>query len=117
MRPLFFAEPDNAKIYGDATSYLSGDAFLVSPVVKPVVTMQHIYFPAGRRWFDFTGGGTHEGGSEADMALALDHIPIYVKGGAFVPMVEPAGNTAQYSTHVSRCITTSIARSRPAAAS
>jgi alpha-glucosidase (family GH31 glycosyl hydrolase) len=98
MRPLFFAEPDNARLYGDAASYFWGDAFLVSPVVKPGVTTQHMYFPAGSYWFDFASGEVHEGGSEADVAVAPDHIPVYVKGGAFVPMVAPGGNTAQYST-------------------
>jgi alpha-glucosidase (family GH31 glycosyl hydrolase) len=98
MRPLFFAEPGNARLAGDAESYMWGDAFLVTPIVKPGVTTQHIYFPAGSHWFDLAGGETHDGGTEADVAVAPDRIPVYVKGGAFVPMVAPIGNTAQYST-------------------
>ena len=98
MRPLFFAEPGNARLAGDAESYMWGDAFLVTPIVKPGVTTQHIYFPAGSHWFDLASGEAHDGGTEADVAVAPDHIPVYVKGGAFVPMVAPTGNTAQYST-------------------
>ena len=98
MRPLFFAEPGNAKLYGDSESYFWGDAFLVTPVTKPGATTQHVYFPAGSHWYDFHDGEAHEGGSEADIALAPDHIPVYVKGGAFVPMIAPIANTTQYST-------------------
>ncbi len=98
MRPLFFAEPQNAKLYGDAESYMWGDAFLVTPVVKPGVTTQHVYFPAGSHWFDFTSDEPHDGGSETEAALVPAHIPVYVKGGAFVPMIAPIANTTHYST-------------------
>ena len=97
MRPLFFAEPGNVKLYGDARSYFWGDAFLVTPIVEPGVKTQHVYFPAGSRWFDFANDAAHQGGSDADVATALDHIPVFVKGGAFVPMIAPITNTTQYS--------------------
>ena len=98
MRPLFFAEPGNAKLYGDAESYFWGDAFLVTPVTKPGVKTQHVYFPAGSHWYDFHSGEAHEGGTEVEADLASDHIPVYVKGGAFVPMIAPIANTTHYST-------------------
>ena len=98
MRPLFFTEPDNTRLYGNAESYMWGDAFLVTPVVKPGLKTQHVYFPQGSRWFDFYSGEAHAGGSEADVPLTPEHIPVYVKGGAFVPMIAPIANTTHYST-------------------
>ncbi len=98
MRPLFFTEPKNAKLYGNAESYMWGNDFLVTPVVKAGAKTQHVYFPAGSRWFDFYSGEAHEGGSEADVPLVPDHIPVYVRGGAFVPTIEPIPNTTRYST-------------------
>ncbi|MBV8667473.1 MAG: DUF5110 domain-containing protein, partial [Burkholderiaceae bacterium] len=98
MRPLFFAEPGNAKLYAAADSYMWGDAFLVSPVLKAGVTQQDIYFPAGSNWFDFYTGKAYRGGDSATVALTADHIPVFVKGGAFVPMALPMQNTDAYST-------------------
>ena len=98
MRPLFFAEPGNAALQADARSYLWGDAFLVSPVVNPGVKEQQVYFPAGSNWFDFYSGEAHAEGTSANVSVVPEHIPVYVKGGAFVPMIAPIANTTHYST-------------------
>jgi alpha-glucosidase (family GH31 glycosyl hydrolase) len=98
MRPLFFAEPGNEALEADAQSYMWGDAFLVTPIVKPGVKEQPVYFPAGSNWIDFYSGTVQAGGTSANVAVAPEHIPVYVKGGAFVPMIAPIANTTHYST-------------------
>ena len=97
MRPLFFAEPAKEALLADSRSYMWGDAFLVTPIVKPGLQEQQIYFPAGSNWFDFYSGKVQKGGSEAKVAVLPEHIPVFVKGGSFVPMIAPIQNTTHYS--------------------
>ena len=46
MRPLFFEEPENYKMYTVSNTYLWGDSFLVSPILNPGVTTKEVIFPA-----------------------------------------------------------------------
>ncbi|GAB2770972.1 glycoside hydrolase family 31 protein [Actinomadura fibrosa] len=97
MRPLFFEEPDNFRLYSVAQEYLWGDAFLVSPVVRPDVSEKEIYFPKTANWFDFYTGKMYEGGSTATVQLKEEYIPTFVRGGAFVPMSKPMHSTTEFS--------------------
>lgn len=97
MRALFFAEPDNPALYNISESYLWGDAFLVHPIVKPGVTSASVYFPKNSNWFDFYSGAQHLGGNTETVAVTEDHIPVFVRGNSFVPMIRTIQNTSAYS--------------------
>ncbi len=99
MRPLFFAEPDNRALANDSTSYLWGDTMLVAPILQPQQKTQQVYFPRGSRWVDFYTGGIYAGGATATLTVVEDHIPTFVRAGAFLPMLpEGLQTTANYST-------------------
>ncbi len=98
MRPLLFAEPHNDKLQADAESYLWGDAFLVTPIVSPAVTSKEIYFPTDSDWFDFYSDKTYTGGSTENIAVTPEHIPVFVKAGAFVPLAKLVQTTDDYTT-------------------
>jgi len=98
MRPLFFEETDNTGLYESSDTYLWGDEFLVSPVVQSGITEQEIYFPANFNWYDFYTLDKYTGGSTQIVTLAEEHIPIFVRGGSFIPMVKPVQTTRNYST-------------------
>ncbi|MEG9326543.1 TIM-barrel domain-containing protein [Salinimicrobium catena] len=97
MRPLFFEEPDNYRLYAVSNTYLWGDAFLVSPVVRPNISEKEIYFPGKSNWFDFYSGEKYPGGESATVQLKKDHIPTFIRGGAFVPMSEIVQTTEDFS--------------------
>lgn len=97
MRPLLFEEPNNAALYGNAETYLWGDAFLVHPITKPGVKMESIYFPKGNNWFDFYTGNVFVGGRTEWVDVSQDHIPVYVRSNSFVPMIKTIQNTSAYS--------------------
>ena len=69
MRPLFFEEPENYKLYGISNTYLWGNNFLISPVVEPNVSEKEIYFPATSNWFDFYTGEKYEKGTTATVSF------------------------------------------------
>ncbi|GAA4274798.1 TIM-barrel domain-containing protein [Aquimarina gracilis] len=98
MRPLFFEDQENKEFYEVSYTYLWGDNFLVSPVVKPGIASMDVPFPKGSNWYDFFSGEKYEGGKYATVNVAEDHIPVFVKAGSFVPMVAPVQTTDQYST-------------------
>ncbi len=96
MRPLCYADDDPA-LLTNTSSYLWGNAFLVSPVVQKSATIQRVYFPRGAVWIDFWSGKTYEGGQTADIPTDLEHLPVFVRAGAFVPMSDkPLTHTEAY---------------------
>lgn len=97
MRPLFFEEPENFRLYSVAGTYLWGDNFLVSPVLREHVDQKEIYFPKGSNWFDYYSGEKYVGGSTATIQLKEEHIPTFVRGGAFIPMAKPMQTTQNFS--------------------
>jgi len=98
MRPLFFAEPRNQSLSARADSYLWGDDFLVSPVLAAGVKTQSVYFPKSGSWFDFYSGQQYAGGTNATIPVVPDHIPVFVRAGAFIPMIDVIQSTDRYST-------------------
>ncbi|PKI14094.1 TIM-barrel domain-containing protein [Colwellia sp. 12G3] len=112
MRPLFFEEKaekisksglgDKADltVFDNASSYLWGDAFLVTPVVSPNVTSVAVNLPAGV-WFDyFTSDNKpakkYKGNQTINLATSLETLPVLVRAGSFIPMVDNIQSTQDY---------------------
>ncbi|MEN8119879.1 MAG: TIM-barrel domain-containing protein [Bacteroidota bacterium] len=98
MRPLLFEEPTNEKITTISDTYLWGDAFLVSPITEAGLKSKKVYFPKGSTWSDFYNGTSYYGGQEYSIITDENHIPVFVRGGSFIPMVKPVQSTKYYST-------------------
>lgn len=97
MRPLFFLDENDPALIERHDAYLWGDAFLVAPVVEPGLDSMAIDLPTGV-WFDFWSGQRIEGGRRHDYALSPSAIPVLVRAGSFIPMVEPVAHTGIYQT-------------------
>ena len=97
MRPLFFEEPSNLKLQTVCETYLWGNDFLVTPITKVAVTSTEIYFPKSNNWIDFYSNEKHAAGSTATVKVEEDHIPVFVRGGSFIPMIKTIQNTSKYS--------------------
>lgn len=96
MRPLCYAD-DDSTLLTNTTAYLWGDAFLVSPVVEKGVATQEVHFPRGAVWIDFWTGKPYVGGHVARVPVDREHIPVFVRAGAFVPMSDrPLFNADAY---------------------
>ena len=98
MRPLFFAEPMNPVLTSASDSYLWGRDLLVHPVLSAGQKKAEVYFPASSNWFDFYTGQTYAAGSRQSIDIVREHIPVFVRGGAFIPMAKPMQNTREYSS-------------------
>jgi oligosaccharide 4-alpha-D-glucosyltransferase len=97
MRPLFFEEPTNSELQKVSETYLWGNDFLVTPITKSAVSSTSIYFPKSNNWFDFYSDKKHIAGTTETVAVNEDYIPVFVRGGAFIPMIKTIQNTTKYS--------------------
>ncbi|MRW92292.1 DUF5110 domain-containing protein [Duganella sp. FT80W] len=101
MRPMLYEEPRNAKVRAMSSTYLWGKDFLVTPVLHPGQASADVYFPANSAWFDFYTGEKQSGGTTGTtraIALSADHVPVYVRAGAFIPMSKVVQTTRDYNT-------------------
>ena len=96
MRPLMFLD-DRPEMEDCLDAYLWGDAFLVAPVTEKGATRRAVPLPRNSVWFDFWTGARHEGGRTITVPLTPENIPVFVKAGAFVPMIAPLPSTDRYN--------------------
>ena len=97
MRPLFFEEPKNTILLNSSDSYLWGNGFLITPILKSGISEKEIYFPKSSNWFDFYTDKKYREGRIETIKTEPDHIPTFVRAGAFIPMIKTIQNTEQYS--------------------
>ncbi|RKS99745.1 TIM-barrel domain-containing protein [Flavobacterium sp. 123] len=97
MRPLLFEEPTNQALQTVCETYLWGNDFLITPITKPGLKEIPVYFPKNNNWFDFYTDQKQEAGTTSNIAIVEDHIPVFVRGGAFIPMIKTIQNTSKYS--------------------
>ena len=102
MRPVFLAdksEKESAKLIDIKNSYFWGDAFFVTPITdsEKIRAKQKIELPKGV-WFNYFDDSKYQGKQSLTMSYALDQIPVFVRAGAFIPMIEPIVSTKEYSS-------------------
>ncbi len=70
--------------------YLFGDSLLVAPI-PPGIKTRKVLIPAGK-WYDFYTGKFVGANETIDVTPSLATIPVFVKDGALIPMIEPRLN-------------------------
>lgn len=96
MQPVFFRHEADPAAWDAAQQYYWGDDFLVAPVTEPGARGRQVYFPAGT-WYDFqTGAALDSKGESRHVDAPLEKIPVFVRGGAIVPTLEPGENTSVF---------------------
>ncbi|WP_372800828.1 DUF5110 domain-containing protein, partial [Lutibacter sp.] len=97
MRPLFFEKSNDKSFLINDKTYLWGNDFLISPVMKPSLKEQEVYFPSNSNWFNFYTEEKIKGGQTKIVSLNKESIPTYVRGGAFIPIINQIQHTQQYN--------------------
>ena len=103
MRAMFLDYP-NAYTLGKATQYqfMCGPYFLVAPIYQETKMDKQgndirngIYLPEGE-WVDYFNGNVYQGGRTInEFDAPYWKLPVFVKRGAIIPMVNPNNNVAQ----------------------
>jgi alpha-glucosidase len=96
QRPLVFDYQYDATVRDIDDQFLLGPDLLVAPVTVAGSTARQLYLPAGC-WYDWYTGERLEGATFVLTPTPLDHIPLYARGGAVIPMLpEAPPSTAGY---------------------
>ena len=85
-RALALYYPDDANCYDKKFEYLFGEWILVAPVVE-TATQRDVYLPEGK-WIDWWDGTAHTGGGTITCSAPLHKLPMLVKAGAIIPMID-----------------------------
>ncbi|NDJ86618.1 MAG: DUF5110 domain-containing protein [Chloroflexi bacterium] len=85
VRPVFFADPQDQKLFEQDDTFMLGDALLVAPVMDAGVRSRDIYLPRGV-WYDFWTGKALEGGQTIHVDVPIDRMPLFARAGKLIPM-------------------------------
>ena len=85
IRALWLHYPTDPIAVARGDQFLWGRDLLVAPVVEKGATARRVYLPKGV-WWDFWTQERIEGGREVEKSVDLDTMPLYVRGGAVMPL-------------------------------
>lgn len=92
LRPMYLEHPEQEAAYHNAQEYYFGDNILAAPIASPGVgstrvAWQTVWFSKGSGvWYDYFTGERHDGDSSEVVAADINQFPLFVRGGAPIPM-------------------------------
>lgn len=108
IRPMFMASK-NAYTEGKSTQYqfMYGPNFLVAPIYQATAAddfgndiRNGIYLPEGT-WIDYFSGEMYQGNRIINnFDSPIWKLPVFVKNGAIIPMVNPNNNVSEINPHL-----------------
>ncbi|QIR40909.1 glycoside hydrolase family 31 protein [Tolypothrix sp. PCC 7910] len=87
VRPVLWAANDDSRLWDVEDAFLLGDALLVCPIVEDGARSRQVILPPGN-WYSFWDDSCFVGGQEVNVPAPLETIPLLVKAGSILPMVE-----------------------------
>lgn len=88
MRSLLFDYQDDDGLNTVDQQYLFGQSLMVCPVTTKAAKQIKVTLPASSNWFNFWTGKLQTGGLEFNVDVTLDHIPLFVKQGSIIPIIQ-----------------------------
>ncbi|HEV2912492.1 MAG TPA: TIM-barrel domain-containing protein [Pyrinomonadaceae bacterium] len=85
IRPLLLNYQNDESTLNLDDQFMVGRDLLVAPILKPDQTQRLVYLPEGT-WFDYWTGKKYTGGTMIRADAPLETVPMYVRGGAIIPM-------------------------------
>ena len=95
VRPLFYHYPEDPEVWALDDQYFWGKDILVAPIFEKGQIERRLYLPKGK-WTELNTGLSRLGGQWIHVSVSKDHIPVFVRNGAFIPMAPSMQNTSQF---------------------
>ncbi|MBK8853890.1 MAG: hypothetical protein IPN10_07140 [Saprospiraceae bacterium] len=84
IRPIAVYDQFDKETLYRADEFLLGQQILVCPVLEPNAHSRFVYLPKGI-WYHLFTDEKYDGGKELSILTPIDHIPVFVAGGAVLP--------------------------------
>jgi len=85
LRPLLYHFPDDPAVFHLHDQAMLGPSLMAAPIVQPGRHARSVYLPAGV-WYDYWTSERLEGAGTILAPAPLDHLPLYVRAGAALPL-------------------------------
>lgn len=85
LRPLLYHFPNDRQTYTLYDQVFLGASLMAAPIYRPGVEHRAVYLPVGI-WYDWWTGESYTGPTHILAHAPLEKIPLYVRGGAIIPM-------------------------------
>lgn len=95
--PMDYFDRGNPFLENINDQYLWGEQLLVAPIMEEGLSSRYVMFPDGN-WIDFRNNKTYVGENISYVNAPLDELPVFVKGGSFLPLTNPLMSTEYYNT-------------------
>ncbi len=95
MRSLLFECPHEQLVYDERfeNQFLLGNNILLAPL-ESHQKVAEVYLPEGQ-WYDLHTLSKHKGGSIVHVESSLDKLPVFIRGGAVIPMQKAVQSTIE----------------------
>ncbi|MFW6049840.1 MAG: TIM-barrel domain-containing protein [Myxococcota bacterium] len=98
MRHVFLEHPERPDLAGVDGAYYFGPALFVAPVVARGQVEKTVQLPEG--WYlDWRDGVLLAGGGEVTLDAPLDKLPLLLRDGYLIPMLDPRIDTLMEESH------------------
>jgi len=94
VRPVWMEFPAWHNDWDEGSIFLLGCELLVMPTLHSEARDRTVWLPPGV-WFDLASGNIHAAGQPVPVSGALDHLPLFTRAGAIIPMQSPIQHTAE----------------------
>lgn len=92
IRHLMLEYPDDPAAWRTENEYLLGAHILVAPVIAAGATSRSLYVPPGQ-WINYWTNAAVKGGGQTEVAAPLDQIPLLIRAGSVLPLIDPDTQT------------------------
>jgi alpha-glucosidase len=86
MRPLVYEFQRDERVWEESFDFLLGPFLLVANVLEKGAKTRKVYLPEGAEWVDWETKERYAGGQTVELPVTLASIPMFLRGGAIIPM-------------------------------
>ena len=97
MRHPFLYHPREPEVWAAESSFYLGPSLFASPVVQRGSTSKDTWLPTGK-WVDMDDRTVYEGGRRVSLPAPLAKLPLLLKDGGIVPMLDASIDTLAPAT-------------------
>ena len=94
--PLFYEFEDQNISDTLSDQHMWGTSLMVAPVWTKEAETRTVYLPEGD-WYDFYDYTAYEGGGYETVTVSDENIPVFARGGSFVPLADVVLHTDDYT--------------------